>query len=181
MLKLEIPAKTLWDERTETFIESPSVTLELEHSLVALMKWEAKWKKSFLDTPEKTLEETLDYVRCMSLQDDVDPAVFLCLDINVQKKINDYINDSMTATTFTEHGRRPGGKASKTTAEVIYYWMVELGIPFECQYWHLNQLMTLIRVCNDKKAPKQKMKGAALAKHNTSLNQARRKAHHSRG
>ncbi len=155
-------------------------TLSLEHSLVSLAKWESKWCKPFLSNDkEKTYEETLDYIRFMTVTQNVDPRVYENLSRENIQKINDYIEAPMTATTI----REKGGKGSKeiVTAELIYYWMIALQIPFECQKWHLNRLLMLIRVCNVKNQPSKKMSKRDVMSRNTSLNAARRKAMGQRG
>ena len=151
----------------------------MEHSLYSISKWEEKWTKSFISGKDKTQEEIFDYFKCMLLEP-LDDAYFDLLTSDNFQKILDYINDPMTATTIKQ---LPGSKPSREiiTAEIVYYWMVALQIPFECQYWNFNKLMTLIQVCSIKNQPPKKMsKGQALAQ-NRSLNAARRAAHHTRG
>ena len=147
-------------------IEGESILLE--HSLRSLAKWEAKWKKPFLSKEQKTKAETIDYIRCMAVTPGVDPRVFQLLSDSNLAAINAYINDPMTATTFgsTKHNGPPSREI--VTAELIYYWMVALQIPFECQDWHLNRLLTLIHVCEIKNQPKKKgkMDRNALAERN---------------
>lgn len=180
MLTLDLPAVEAWDPKNEEFVWLEAATLKLEHSLYSISKWESKWKKSFISSREKSMEETIDYFRCMSLNDDVDERYFKWMDQNTMKIISDYINDSMTATTIT-HQKDQKPSREIITAEIVYYWMVALQIPFECQYWHFNKLMTLIEVCNIKNQPPKKMpKSKALAQ-NRSLNAARRARHHSKG
>ena len=183
MLTLEIPAKSIWDEGMEIFIDVPAAILKLEHSLVSLSKWEAKWKKPFFDDKAKTYAEMIDYIRCMSLDEITDSGVFNYLGPGEIAKIKAYMNDTMTATWFTEHGSGGKGSLKKNvvTAEIIYYWMISLQIPMECQYWHLNRLLTLIRVCNAKNAPSKKMSKKEVAMQNHRLNAQRRKASRSRG
>lgn len=171
MLTIHIPATRDFDERTETFIQYEPCTLKLEHSLISLQKWESKWHKSFLHSKNLTYEENLDYVRCMCVSSNPDPSVFRRLTRQNRKEIEDYIHDPMTATTFSNHDNRPSNKI--ITAEIVYYWMVTFGIPFECAKWHLNQLWTLINVCaiynNPKKTDRKKAAQQRLA-----MNKARR-------
>ena len=181
MLRIEIPvAHEGWDEAKQEFVEAETVTLELEHSLVSISKWESKWCKAFLSKQEKTLEETLDYIKCMTLADDVDPNVYTLLTNENMKEINSYIEAPMTATYFSDQ-KSKGGSREVVTSELIYYWMIALQIPFECQYWHLNRLLTLVRVCNVKNQPPKKMSKRDIMSRNASLNAARRQQLNSRG
>ena len=181
MLEIIVPGIDDWDERTEMFV--PRVkeqTLRLEHSLVSLSKWESKWHKSFLSTPKKTNEEILDYIKCMTLTQGVDESVYTRLSEENVKAINDYIGDPMTATTFSN---KETGKTNREiiTAELIYYWMIAHQIPFECRKWHLNQLLTLIQVCNVKSAPPKRQSKKSVANQQAALNAARRKKYNTRG
>lgn len=180
MLTITIPAVEMYDERTETFISSKEQTLQLEHSLVSLSKWESKWCKAFLSKEEKTLEETIDYIKCMTITQNVNPNVYNALTSSNIKEINDYISAPMTATTFYENGQKSRNKET-VTSELIYYWMISLNIPMECQKWHLNKLLTLIRVCNVKNEPPKKMgRGEAIRRY-ASLNAARKKQLNTKG
>lgn len=179
MLTIVIPETEEYDQRTETFIPRKKETLNLEHSLVSLSKWESKWKKPFLSDDPKTLEESIDYIRCMTINP-VDPSVYRRITQKMMQRINDYISDPMTATTFREDPKQRHSREI-ITAEIIYYWMIALQIPFECQKWHLNRLMTLIRVCNIKNTPPEKMSRGDIYRQNAALNAARRKAHGTRG
>lgn len=174
MLKITIPATEQWDEAKEQFVSTKEQTLQLEHSLVSLSKWESKWCKSFLYTKEKTFEETLDYIKCMTITPNVAPEVYDCLTKENIQAINDYIGAPMTATYFHED-RTGRGSREQVTSELIYYWMIALNIPFECQKWHLNRLLTLIRVCNIKNQPPKKMSRRAIMSRNAALNASRRK------
>lgn len=180
MLKITIPAVDLWDEKKQEFITREEQTLELEHSLVSLSKWESKWCKAFLGKQEKTSEETLDYIKCMTITENVDPEVYNYLTQDNVSRINEYIAAPMTATVFTDDKSAKNSR-EVVTAELIYYWMIALTIPFECQHWHLNKLLTLIRVCNIKNAPPKKMGKKDLMSRNAALNAARRKQFNSRG
>ena len=181
MLTITVPAGQFFQNSTNTFVYTEETELQLEHSLLSLSKWESKWHKPFLDTKEKTEEELTDYVRCMTINKNVDPKVYMCLDEPTVQKIRDYIDDPMTATWFSEDKGKGRRNREIVTAEIIYYWMVAQQIPFECQKWHLNRLLTLIRVCGIKNTPPKKMSPKAIAKQNRSINAARRAAHNSRG
>lgn len=180
MLQIAISGTEQWDEGRQEFVYTKEQTLTLEHSLVSISKWEAKWHKSFLSKKEKTHEETLDYIKCMTLTPNVDPEVYNCLTPDIFEQINNYIAAPMTATVFSNEKSGPANR-EVVTSELIYYWMIALNIPFECQKWHLNQLLTLVRVCNIKNAPPKKMGKRALMSHNASLNAARRQNLNTRG
>ena len=180
MLTIVIPETEEFDPVTSTFTVHKREVLNLEHSLVSLSKWESKWKKPFLTDKEKTPEETIDYVRCMTVNNNVDPSVYGRLSMSAVQQINDYISDPMSATTFSEDKNQKKNR-EVVTAELIYYWMVALQIPFECQKWHLNRLITLIRVCNIKNEPPKKMSKADIYRQNAALNAARRRMHGSKG
>lgn len=181
MLEITIPATELWDERKSEFISVKEQKLQLEHSLVSLSKWESKYGKPFLSRDDKTYEETLDYIKFMTLTQNVKPDVYVCLTDENIRQVNDYIGNPMTATTFPQESGRKGNQGEIVTAEVIYYWMVALEIPIKCEKWHLNRLTTLIRVINAKNAPQKNMSKKSVMSQNAALNAARRKRHNSRG
>lgn len=181
MLRITIPAgEEQWDEVNQEFIYPKEQTLQLEHSLVSLSKWESKWCKPFLTKQAKTFEETLDYVKCMTLTQNVNPEVYNYLTIANIDLINQYIDAPMTATTFSDDKNAKTNR-EQVTAEIIYYWMIALNIPFECQKWHLNRLLTLIKVCNIKNSPPKKKSKKEIMRRNTALNEMRKKQLHSRG
>ena len=174
MLIITIPAVEMFNEETQEFFQLKEQTLQLEHSLVSLSKWESKWCKPFLVKEPKTLEETLDYIRCMTITQNIDSSVYNRLSQDNIKDINNYIDAPMTATTF--YGHNQDGRSKETiTSELIYYWMISFNIPMECQKWHLNRLLTLIRVCNVKNNPPKKMNKREIMNRNAALNAARRK------
>lgn len=184
MLKLHIPAREWFNDNTQEFVlQSKSCDLMLEHSLLSLSKWEAKWKKSFLDESAKqSNEEFLDYIRCMTINQGVDPKVYYNLTISNVEEIRKYINDPMTATTIRRYqkNKRPTRKRI-ITSELIYSWMIRYGIPFECQKWHLNRLMTLIEVCGIENDGQHKMSQSEIMKENASLNALRKAKRKTRG
>lgn len=187
-LKIHIQAEEQWDEKKEEFIPGYSTDIVLEHSLVSLHKWEAKWHKPFLTEEEHTPEETIDYIRCMTLTQCVKDEVYSMLSPANVKAIEEYIDDGMTATTFGAE-LNGGGVVDRTkiTAELLYYWMIQYNIPYECRKWHLNQLITLIKVCSKKaeEANNQNGKPRRLTSEELSrrdaLNKARREMAHSKG
>lgn len=173
MLRIVIPLSEVYDERANEFATVEGLTLDLEHSLVSLSKWESKWEIPYLGDKPKTNEQTVDYIGMMVIGDPPSLEALTRLTEKSFSQISEYINAKQTATWFNERFV-PRGNREVVTAEIIYYWMITLGIPFECQYWHLNRLMTLIKVCNYKNAPKKRMgRGEALAQQRD-LNQLRR-------
>lgn len=185
MLVLNIPESEVFDESSAKFIKYPAVNLHMEHSLLALSRWESKWQLPFLELKTKTNEQTYDYLACMTITRGVTADTFKVLQPIHLAKINAYISSSQTATTFQDLRKdRPISKKSSTvTSELIYYTMIQHGIPFECEKWHLNRLMTLIRVCSIKS---RDGKGDRMSRRDLSstirdLNASRRGALNTRG
>jgi hypothetical protein len=174
MLTVTVPGTEMFDETTQEFVTVGDAVLELEHSLVSLSKWEQIYEKPFLGQAEKTTEEVFEYVKCMTLTPEVPEEVFHRLSEENLSAINTYLEAKMTATWFHEAPGAPRTRET-VTSELVYFWMITFQIPFECQYWHLNRLFTLIRVCNVKNAKPKKMSRSEIAARNRELN-ARRKA-----
>lgn len=184
MLEIVIPERdSLFDEAKNEFISIKGIKIQLEHSLISIQNWEKKWHKPFLDKKEKTAEEILDYIRCMTLTPNVNPECYHFIPKTEIEKIKAYIDDPMTATWFSEKNgpSQQTAKREVITAEIIYYWMISYQIPMEYRKWHLNQLLTLIRVCGVKNAPSKKMSKNSILSQNAKLNAARRAKMHSKG
>lgn len=180
MLEIFIPDGEYWDTDREIFINTRATTLKLEHSLISLKRWESKWCKPFLSDKEKTPEEIIDYVKCMTINKDVDPHVYLGLTNSMLDEIGEYIRSPRTATWFSDSSSSSPSR-EVITAEIIYYWMITLNIPESFSKWHLNELLTLIRVCEEKNKPQKKMSKKEILSRNAELNRARREAMHSKG
>ena len=191
MLKIKIPdqpSEQLWDEANEIFVYTNPVKgceLTLEHSLLSISKWESIWCKPFLAEKEKSVAETLSYIECMAISpNNVDPEVIKRIPQSEYERVNAYINHPSTATTIGGMNSGKGGRSSEIkTSEIIYYYMTALNIPFECQKWHLNRLLTLIKVCEIKNDPKgqKQMSANEVRKEYDKINEMRKKAMHTKG
>lgn len=181
MLQITVPISPEgWDEERQEFVDPQVKTLQLEHSLVSISKWESKWHKAFLSKKDKTEEEIFDYVKCMTLTQNVDPSVYDHLTVNNVNQIKAYIEDPMTATVINTNSSDKSNKET-VTSELIYYWMIALNIPSEYQKWHINRLLKLIEVCNVKNSPPKKRSKSDIMRSNAALNAARRKQLGTRG
>ena len=180
MLELHVPGQEFWDDEKEEFTYGKDVVLQLEHSLISISKWEAKHHKAFLSKRIKSQDEMNDYIRCMVINRNVDPTVFSRLTVENLQAINEYIENPMSAT-YLGNDKETGGPKDTITSELIYYWMIKLNIPVEFQKWHINRLLTLIRVCEIKETPPKKMSQAEIMRRNAALNTARRQQLNSRG
>lgn len=179
MLNIVIPPNEYYDEEANEFKFTKKQKLQLEHSLVSISKWESKWKKPFLTNDKKSVSESIDYIRCMTITQNIDPLIYNNLTTDNLDEVSRYIADSMTATTFKIDKKQKSKEI--ITSEMIYYWMVAYNIPFECQKWHLNRLSTLIQICNIKNQPRKKMSRKELLSRNAAMNAARRKSLNTKG
>lgn len=180
MLTITTDDTEYYNEEKSEFVSVKGKTIELEHSLVSLSKWESKWCKPFLGKELKTNEELRDYIRCMTITKNVLDDFYYTISDELLKTINNYIEHKMTATTFSEI-HNSSRSSEIVTSELIYYWMISLNIPFECQKWHLNKLLTLIRVCSIKNSPSKKMPKNAVLNRNAAINAARKKQLNTKG
>ena len=181
MLQITVPISPEgWDEERQEFVDPQVKILQLEHSLVSISKWESKWHKAFLSKKDKTEEEIFDYVKCMTLTQNVDPSVYDHLTVDNVNQIKAYIEDPMTATVINTNSSDKSNKET-VTSELIYYWMIALNIPSEYQKWHINRLLKLIEVCNIKNSPPKKRSKSDIMRSNAALNAARRKQLGTRG
>lgn len=174
MLEIKVPEVELYDEETKRFTPIRGQSIKLEHSLVSLSKWESRWKKPFLTKDPMSRKESVDYVRHMTITQNVHPMIFSKIVNEHMGDIMDYIEDDMTATTFRKD-KTDGVQREIVTSELIYYWMIAYQIPMECQKWHLNRLLTLINICNIKNQPKKQMSRGQILARNHALNAARLK------
>lgn len=183
MLELILPEFESWDEVDSKFVTTEAVTLELEHSLVALSKWESKWEIPFLGEGDKTNDQTMDYIRCMTLTPDVDPEVYHRITNDHIRQVSAYIEAKMTATWVSERNKQGAGRKAPEiiTSELIYYWMISMTIPFETQHWHLNRLLMLIKVCGNKNSAPEKLSKSEIAARNKALNEERKAKMKTRG
>lgn len=182
MLSIFIKGKEQYNEATGEFVNTVDTVLNLEHSLISISKWEAKWHKPFLSRyDKKTMDETLDYVRCMTINKNVDESIYTAIDGSDIAKINSYIENPMTATRLPDIGKKSGGNSEIITSELIYYWMLEYKIPIECEKWHLNRLLTLVKVCEFKNTPAKKMSKTEIMNRNKVLNEQRKQQLQTKG
>jgi hypothetical protein len=180
MLQITVTIEEGFDEAASEFVEPESIVMRLEHSLVSASKWESKWEIPFLGEGKKTTEQTQDYIRMMYLGDEFPERFLEHFSEENYEDIIKYINAKMSATWFSEQPQPPSREI--VTTELIYYWMVAQGIPFECENWHLNRLLNLIKICNIKNASsKKKMSPGEIGARNRALNEQRRREMGSRG
>lgn len=181
MKTITIPEMETFDEETGRFHKIKEQKLVLEHSLVSISKWESKWKKPFIHQEQLPINELRDYVRCMTLTQNVNPEVYDFIPMDILNEVVAYMNEQQTATWFSDVQDRKSRTGEMITSELIYYWMTAANIPKECEKWHFSRLMTLIRIAGEKNQPPKKMKKNDIYKQNHALNAIRRAKMKSRG
>lgn len=184
MLKIHIPAGEVWNSQEEIFETCKGYDLVLEHSLISISKWESKWHKAYLGPQEKTKEEIFDYIRCMIVTPGIPDNITKFITESNLREITDYMRNPMTATVFNSfEDNKPQAPSKDTmTSEYIYFLLSSYRIPFrDVEKWHLNRLLTLIRICSIKNEPPKKSNPKHLAKSRSSLNAARRARSGSKG
>lgn len=185
MLEIKTPASEQWDEEKGEFVYTQPQVLQLEHSLISLSKWEAKWHKAFLEQKEISNAEFLDYIRCMTINKVKDSNVYSALTAQQVIEIREYIDSPMSATVIQERiqeGKGKGGAVDKITSELIYYWLIAFKIPFDCQKWHLNRLLKLIQICelkNNSSPKKRSMR--EIMQQNKIINEERKRQFKTKG
>lgn len=185
MYKVTIASKELWDEVNQVFTYPKGKTIELEHSLLSISKWESKWKKPFMvnfdrQRQEYTYEELIDYIRCMTITSNVDPNAYYSLTKKQVDDIYNYVDEQMTAAWFKDDNT-PSNSTRQVTADLVYYWMTIYNIPFECQKWHFSRLMALIKICSIESQPKKKMSQRDILSQYDAINSARLRKYHTKG
>lgn len=186
MLTIVIPPvkeMDIWDQTKEEFIHIngfKGCTLILEHSLISISKWEAKWHVPFIGSDKKTEEQTLHYIKCMTINQGISDEAYDHLSVKDITDISNYINDPMTASKIKEVNNQ-GSNRETVTSDLIYYWMIALQIPFECEKWHLNRLLQLVTVCNVKSTPPKKLSKSEIIARNREINRRNREKYHSKG
>lgn len=183
MLIIEIPERELFNEETQEFIKVKATSIQLEHSLISISKWESKWHKPFISEEQKTSEEFLDYIRCMTITQNVDKNVYNALTSRNLNDISSYIDNPMTATTVSsfQNDKNRASRKERVTSELIYYWMVAYNINFECEKWHLNRLLMLIRICKIKNSDPKKLSRSQILERNKAINEANKAKYKTRG
>ncbi|MDO4378813.1 MAG: hypothetical protein Q4C64_06780 [Erysipelotrichia bacterium] len=179
MLEITIPENEFYDNKTNTFIQKKEAKLKLEHSLLSISKWESKWCKPFYGDEKKSADEIRDYVRCMTLTQNIDSCVYSAIPMQELKKIEKYLEEKQTATVFYDTGRKNGASNNRkrkiVTSEEIYYMMICYEIPFSCEKWNINRLLALIEICSIRSDPKSnKMSKKDIFHNNATLNAARK-------
>jgi hypothetical protein len=174
------------DEQTNEIVNSEYFMLDLEHSLASMSKWESKFEVPFHTDEQKTDEQALWYIHAMTVTPNVPEEVYARLSRENYEEAYAYINSKQTATWFSEAAQGANGLPARKetiTAELVYYWMVAHNIPFEAQYWHLNRLFTLIKVCNEKNAAadKKKRSKADMVRDRKLLNAQRKEQYNTKG
>lgn len=173
MLTIKVLGDEYFDEADSRVLRDTIATIELEHSLASLSKWEEVYEKPFLSEEDKTSEEVMAYIEMMILTPDVPENIVYALSQENIDDIQKYISAKRSATWFNEPKHAPR-QTEKITSELIYFWMVSAQIPFEAENWHLNRLFNLIKIYNVKNTKPKKMGRHDAAQQRRDLNAARK-------
>ena len=169
MITITISDIELYDNSKEEFTTKKGGSFRFEHSLIALSKWESKWKVPFLATKLNNAQ-TMSYLEMMCLdkgftRDHLTPEVV--------EELTEYMEDTHTATIISGSDNDKPGPIM--TSEVLYAYMVTAGVPFECAKWNINRLIMLLNVISKQQSPPKKMSNSEILQQNARLN-AERKA-----
>ena len=178
-LQLYVNGTELFDSERRMFIQVKPQKLVLEHSLISISKWEAKHHKMYLETKDKTGLELLDYIKCMTINGDVPDVVYYALSEQNFNDILTYMEDPMTASSVYNPPRK--NHQERVSSELIYYWMIQYGIPFECEKWHINRLLMLINICSRKSSTLSKADKQAMDQRRAAINAERKAKLHTKG
>lgn len=183
MLRLTLPSTDFWDPRKEEYVQIGGYEVDLEYSLFTIARWESKWKKPFITSlPKFTRKDEIEWYKAMCMTEGIPDEAWMVMTPKIRQDIYDYVTDPMSATTINHRGpKTPGGPKTIMTAELVYYYMVTLGVPFECEHWHFNRLMKLVDVCFVKNSPPKKMGKQEAAQMYRELNARNRAKYNSRG
>ena len=185
VLDLSIPGQEYWDEDKCEFIYTKDTILHLKHSLISLTRWEQKYKRRFLDQGPDKPDEILYYIKCMTMnREPIDDLVYQSISENDYEKVKAYIKDPMSCTTVPKKKKKTDEEPEPLSSELIYYYMTALQIPFDCEKWHLNNLLKLIELAsykNDPKDNKNKRSSAEIMRDYARINKANRARFHTKG
>lgn len=172
MFTIKIPPLEIFDDELEEFRQFGADEITFEHSLYTIARYEEATHKPYYDT--RSDEDNLfSYMPYMAIKPPKDPSAFFRIPQDELAKLKSWMEDSHTATWFSKDDDN-SPEREIVTAELIYYWMTEYRIPFECERWHINRLMTLIQVCARKKSPPKQKSQAEIIREHRALNQKRR-------
>lgn len=179
MLEILFDESELFNSKTNEIYVFSKKTIRFEHSLIAISKWEEKYRKSFVEST-KSIDEVVYYAWCMCL-DDIEYEEFtMRLNQQILNKISDYISDTPTATKVPLIGDK-NHKGDKITSELIYYWLTIHNIPFSVESWNFHRMMALIEIAIFKSTPPKKRSNAEILRERRELNERRLKEMKSHG
>jgi hypothetical protein len=177
--KIHIQTGEMFNEETNEFIPIDGGTITLEHSLIAIRDWEAKYHTNFIGNKNLTSEQLADYIRCMCIENPEDANKIEYITAEQMNEIAEYMEDKMTAQQFRSKGKP---NRDTITAEKIYGWMIMNQMPIaEFEHWHINRLLVLLRVCANNNAPPKQMSQKEIMAENAKINAMNRAKFKSKG